>query len=143
MKLLLTLLLPCLFLCQCDSVKVTGAAPNPPISHLAIVNNDDIHMSDFQPELIRQVQAMGIKTEVVTAPPAGNVHYLTFAANWAWDIVMHLQYFRAELHQGPTVIGTVKYEASGLDMNKYGNTAQKTRPMLRQLLLGEKPVKNQ
>lgn len=141
MKHLLLLALYSLFLCQCNSVTVKGSAPNPPVKHLAIVNNDDIHMSGTQPEMVKQIQAMGISVEVVDKAPAGDVYYLTYSANWYWDLAMYLRYFQADLHRGTTVVGSVEYNTSGADMNKFGRTENKIRPLLRQLILGEKPVR--
>lgn len=138
MKHLLTAVVLPFLLCHCNSVKVTGPIPNPPLTRLAIVNNDDVHMSGFQPELVKQVAAMGITPQVVDAPPQGDVPYLTYQANWSWDFAMYLSYFKAELHQGPTLLRTAEYRTSGLDMNKFGPTANKLRPLLRQLLRGEK-----
>lgn len=138
MKYLLTLSLLSFLLTQCNSVKVTGNVPNPPLTHLAIVNNDDVHMSGFQPELVKQVAAMGITPQVVDAPPAGDVPYLTYKANWSWDLAMYLSYFKADLHQGSSVVRSVQYKTSGADMNKFGRTAEKLRPILRDLLRGEK-----
>lgn len=62
--------------------------PNPPIKHLAVVNNEDVHMDDFQSQMVDQIRAMGIQTSVVSAPP-GNADYLTYTANWRWDIGMY------------------------------------------------------
>ena len=47
MNKLLILGLSCLFLCQCKTVKISGPVPNPPIKHLAMVNNEDVHMERF------------------------------------------------------------------------------------------------
>lgn len=138
MKYLLTLSLLSFLLTQCNSVKVTGNVPNPPLTNLIIVNNDDVHMSGFQPELVKQVAAMGITPQVVDAPPAGDVPYLTYKANWSWDFAMYLSYFKADLHQGSSVLRSAQYRTSGLDLNKFGPTAEKLRPVLRDLLRGEK-----
>lgn len=140
MKQTLVLLLSVVFLCQCNSVRVTGSAPSTPISKLVIVKNDKLHMDGLQPEVVKQVQAMGITTELVDTPPSGNAYYLTFTANWSWDLAMYLRYFKADLHQGPVVLGTVEYNTSGADMNKFGHTENKIRPLLKQLIRGEKPV---
>lgn len=145
MKQLIPLLLASLLLCQCISPVVSGGiAPGASISKLYIVKNDKLHMEGMQPEVVKQVKELGITPELVDAPPPGNVHYLTYTANWNWDMAMFLSYFKADLHQGPTIIGTAEYntrKASGLDLNKFGHTDDKIRPLLRQLLTGEKPAK--
>lgn len=143
MKQLFALAFASLFLCQCNSVRVAGGAPNPPITRLAIVKNNDIHMSGMQPEIVKQVQAMGITTELVDAAPSGDVYYMTYVANWYWDVAMYLRYFKAELHRGPATVGSVEYNTKGADLNKFGRTANKIRPLLRQLLRGEKPAKKE
>ena len=144
MKQIIPLLLCSLFLVQCNTTTVSGGLPaGTKISKLAIVNNNDIHMAGLQPEMVRQIREMGIATEVVDAPPSGNDYYLTYTANWSWDLAMYLRYFKANLHQGPVQIGSVEYNTSGADMNKFGHTDAKIRPLLRQLLLGEAPAKRQ
>jgi hypothetical protein len=139
MRNLLVLLATSLLLCQCNSTQYTGSAPNPPLTKLAIVKNTKLHMSGMQPEVVKQVQEMGIATILVDAPPVTNEPYLTFTANWAWDLAMYLRYFKAELHQGGQVTGSVEYKTSGSDMSKFGHTDAKIRPMLRKLILGENP----
>ena len=141
MKHFFLLTLSCLSLCQCSSVKVSGTAPNPPVSRLAIVRNDKTFMSEMEPEIVKQVKAMGIVTELVDAPPSDNSYYMTYTANWSWDLAMYLRYFQANLHQGPILVNSVDYKTSGLDLNKFGQTDNKIRPLLRQLILGEKTTR--
>lgn len=133
----LLLALTSLFLCQCNLTRVTGHVPNPPVTRLAIVNNDDIHMDEFQPEIVKQARAMGIDARVVDAPPPGDEYHMTYVANWSWDLAMYLRYFKANLYRGPVKVRSVEYNTSGLDMNKFGRTANKLRPHLQQLLIGE------
>ncbi len=127
--------LSCLFLCQCKTVSVTGPVPNPPIKHLALVNNEDVHMDDFQSQLVDQIRAMGIHTTVVTAPP-GNADYLTYTANWRWDIGMYLWRFTATLHRPQGQVRSVMYGNTGLDLRKFGEAQDKIREPMRQMLLG-------
>lgn len=124
-------------LCQCNSVRHTGSAPNPPITKLAVLKNDKIHMSGFQPELVKQVREMGIAAEVVDAAPQDDTPYLTYTANWSWDLAMYLRYFKADLFRGAARIGSVEYKASDFDMGKFGATENKIRAPLRRLLRGE------
>lgn len=141
MKPLLLLAFSCATLCQCNSVRVTGGAPNPPVTKLAIVKNDKTFMEEMEPEIVKQVREMGIETTLVDAPPPGDGYVMTYTANWAWDLAMYLRYFKADLHRGPTRVSSVEYRTSGYDMNKFGRTENKVRPLLRQLLLGETPTK--
>ncbi|MDH4453547.1 MAG: hypothetical protein QE570_10260 [Verrucomicrobiota bacterium] len=141
MKYILLLTLFCLSLSQCNSVKVSVITPNPPVKRLAIVRNDKTFMSEMEPEIVKQVKAMGIVTELVDAPPLDNSYYMTYTANWSWDLAMYLRYFQASLHQGPILVNSVDYKTSGLDLNKFGHTDNKIRPLLHQLILGEKLVR--
>lgn len=52
-------------------------------------------------------------------------------------MVMYLWYFKADLHRGQSIIGSVEYQASGVDMNKFGNVDDKVGPMLKKLIVGE------
>lgn len=128
--------LSCLLLCQCKSVRISGPVPNPPVTHLAVVNNDDVHMDDFQPAMVDQIRGMGINTTVVTTPPA-NSDYLTYSANWAWDFGMYLRYFKATLHRGRVPLRSVVYENGGLDFSKFGEAPDKIHAPMREFLLGE------
>jgi len=127
--------LSCLLLCQCSSVRFSGPAPNPPITQLSVVNNDDVHMGDFQEQLVDQIRAMGISTTVVSTPPQGNMDYLTYTANWRWDLGMYLRYFKATLHRGQTATRSVVYENVNV-FTKFGEAENKVRVPMRQLLLG-------
>jgi hypothetical protein len=145
MKFFLLALLPCLFLTQCVNTQVAGGAARGAISKLYVVRNDNLHMSGMQPEVMKQIREMGINAELVTAPPAGDVYYMTYTAHWQWDMAMYLHDFSAELHRGNATVGSIEYEVGpwdGLDLNKFGHTDDKIRPLLRQLLLGEQPVKS-
>jgi len=139
MKNILTLLSLCTILCRCNSTRYTGSAPNPPLTKLAIVKNDKLHMSGMQPEVVKQVQAMGIATTLVDAPPATDEPYMTFTANWKWDMAMYLKYFKAELFQNQQKVSGVEYKASGMDLSKFGHTDEKIRPMLRKVFFGVNP----
>ncbi|MGV3662513.1 MAG: hypothetical protein ACO1TE_20175 [Prosthecobacter sp.] len=135
MNRLLLLGLSCLLLCQCKSVTLTGSAPNPPVKHLVIMDNDDVHMDDFQSELVNQIHEMGISTTVMKTIPE-NTDYLTYSANWYWDLGMYLRYFKATLHRQRTPLRSVVYENGGLDFSKYGEAPDKIRSPMRELLLG-------
>lgn len=140
MKNLLGLLATCLLLCQCNSPRYTGRAPASLPQSIAIVKNDKLHMSGMQPEVVKQVQDMGIATRLVDAPPTTNETYMTFTANWSWDLAMYLRYFKADLYQNQQKVSGVEYKVtSGLDLGKFGPTAEKIHPMLRKMILGVNP----
>ena len=128
--------LSCLFLCQCKTVKISGPVPNPPLKNLAVVNNTDVHMDDFQSFMVDQIRDMGIKTTVVTTPPE-KADYLTYTAIWRWDFGMFLRRFNATLHRPNSPLRSVTYENGGLDFSKFGEGPDKIRSPMRQLLLGQ------
>ncbi len=135
MNKLLLLGLSCFFLCQCKTVKISGPVPNPPLRHLAVVNNEDVHMDDFQGQMVEQIRAMGIQATVVPAAP-GKADYLTYTANWRWDLGMYLWRFTATLHRPNGPVRSVMYGNTGLDLRKFGEGQDKIRSPMRQLLLG-------
>ncbi len=123
----------CLAFTQCVSSTVQTAAPSSPIRKVHVIDNPKIHMSGFQPELVRQIQQMGFATEVVKTPPAGNAHYARYSANWKWDMAMYLYKFEITLYEGVRSIGNAKYSATGLDLRKFGPAEEKIRPVLKEL----------
>lgn len=96
-------------------------------------------MEGLLPEIIAQLNEMGFPTEVYQdrAPDAAEFT-MTYIANWAWDMAMYLTYFKLSLYQDSKLIGNVEYNAKsgGLNMNKFGRTADKIRPLLEELLAG-------
>jgi hypothetical protein len=124
-------------LSQCaitQDVKPAGLSSD--VKCISVVRNSKVHMEGLQTEIASQLRGMGYTVSVVDAPPAGNGHYLTFTANWGWDMAMWLKYFHADLHRGPTVVGSATYDArtGGNGFNKFGKTADKIRPLLKQLV---------
>lgn len=139
---LLVLPLMLALLAQCVATRVTPVAGGlKPGQKVVIVGNKDDFMDEFLPALDRQVKNLGYTTEVVSQAPSGNVCYLTYEANWRWDFAMYLYYFKATLHQGGRVLGSAEYDTrhGGLDLNKFGRTENKIKPVLRQLLVGSSP----
>lgn len=133
----------CLFLTQCTHSRVSPVGNGQAIQKVYIVKNDKVHMSGLLPEMDKQIQAMGYATEIVAEEPVTNVHYLTFTANWKWDVAMYLSYFKATLHEGPRIVGTGEYDArfAGLALTKFGHTDDKIRPVLLRLFGKSVPKK--
>jgi len=129
--------LSCLFLCQCKSVTLSGALPKTPVKHLVIVNNDDVHMRDFQAAMVEQIHDMGINTTVMKTAPE-STDYLTYSSssNWSWDLSMYVRHFKATLHRHGKPLRSVVYETTGLSPGKFGEAPGKIRSPMRQLLLG-------
>lgn len=94
-------------------------------------------MEGLLDELVAQIQGMGFESEsYIGDRPANAKHYLTYTANWSWDMAMYLTYFRATLYDDGRVLGEVEYDAKmgGANMGKFGKTAEKVRPLLEELL---------
>lgn len=130
------LLLLCLFLTQCISTQITPVTGGlNSRQKVYIVRNEADFMEEFLPTLERQVKELGYSTEVVGQAPTGNVCYLTYQANWRWDMAMYLSYFRATLHEGTKIIATGEYDArfAGLALTKFGHTETKMRPVVQGL----------
>jgi hypothetical protein len=107
------------------------------ITTIYVENNPKVLMDGLLPEILAQVRAQGFQAVAYDGPrPAGAVDYLTFTANWRWHWAMYLTFFRATLYRDGRILGTVEYNArrAGLNPDKYGHTADKIRPLLRQLL---------
>lgn len=135
MKHILLLVLS-LFLCQCISTRVAPVAAGHSIQKVQVVKNDKVHMSGMLPEIIKQLGEMGIQAEAVDAPPASpEQYYMTFTANWHWDMALYLSYFQVTLHQGSSKVGSAEYDAknAGLHLGKFGDTHTKMRPVLLRL----------
>lgn len=137
----------CLFLLLLTGCAIkTNINPAPAgteISTIYIQNNPDVFMDGMLPEIVRQLERMGYATKVYEGErPAGVIHHMEFTANWAWDIAMYLTYFRVELFQDGVPRGRAEYDArlGGFRIDKFGPTAEKMRPVLRELLKNAKPV---
>jgi len=71
-----------------------------------------------------------------TKRPEGSRYWMTYTANWAWDMAMYLTYFDVRLMDEGKVLGHAEYDArrGGANMGKFGKTAEKIRPLLIDLL---------
>ncbi len=110
------------------------------IGTLYVENNPKVLMNGLLPEILAQIRAQGFAAIAYEGErPKGAVDYLTFTANWRWHWAMYLSYFHATLYHDGRILGTADYDARrvGPNPDKYGHTAEKIRPLLRELL---KPV---
>jgi hypothetical protein len=107
------------------------------IKKIYVLKNDKVHMEGLLDEIVKQIEEMGFESESYSGDrPVDAEHYLTFTANWGWDMAMYLVYFRATLYEEGRVLGEVEYDAKmcGMDFSKFGKTANKIRPLLEELL---------
>jgi len=109
-----------------------------PISRIYVEANERVHMEGLLPEIVTQLEDMGYAVETYPEGerPSNAVHYMTFTANWRWDMAMYLYYFRAMLFEKGVLLGEAEYDASmgGMSFDKFGRTADKVRPLLEGLL---------
>lgn len=113
------------------------------VQSVCIKKNPKVAMKEgFLPELESQLQSYGIKTSVFEGDiPNGCLHTVEYTANWAWDLAVYLTYLRVEIRESGNVIASAEYDArwGGGNMNKFGHTADKMRPLIAEML-GKKPV---
>lgn len=94
-------------------------------------------MAGLHPELVQQLTTLGFQVETFdTVRPGEATYWMTYTANWAWDMAMYLTYFDAMLMEEGRIIGRAQYDArgGGGNMGKFGKTAEKIRPLLIELL---------
>lgn len=106
------------------------------VSQVCVLDNKDILMDGFQPEVQRQIEAKNFPTKVYTGErPAECSHYLEYTANWQWDMAMYLTYAEFRVYDAKGLTGTAFYDArwGGGRLDKFGRTADKIRPLIDQL----------
>jgi hypothetical protein len=106
------------------------------VSQVCVLDNKDIFMDGFQPEVLRQIEAKHIPTKLYTgARPAECSHYVEYTANWQWDMAMYLTYAQFRVYDGRGLAGSALYDArrGGGRLDKFGQTADKIRPLIDQL----------
>ena len=134
----LSLILAVLSLCGCAiSKNVVPVDSGTTIKKIYVLKNDKVHMEGLLDEIVKQIEEMGFESQAYSGDrPIDAKHYLTFTANWTWDMAMYLVYFRATLYEEGKVLGEVEYDAKmgGMNFSKFGKTADKIRPLLEELL---------
>lgn len=117
---------------------------NTRIQKIYVEENPKVLMDGLLPEIVSQIQELGFQSESYLGDrPAAAKNYITFTANWQWDMAMYLTYFKATLYEDARVLGEVEYNAKmgGANMSKFGKTADKIRPLLSELLENvERPI---
>jgi hypothetical protein len=75
------------------------------IDQLCIIDNPKVFMKGFQPELKRQIETYGIKTQLWTDyNPEGCRYWLDYTANWRFDFAPNLVYAELNLYDRNTKI---------------------------------------
>lgn len=106
------------------------------VSEVCVLENKDVLMDGFQPEVQQQIESRNIPTRTyIGARPAECSHYLEYTANWAWDMAMYLTYAEFRVYDGQGIAGSAIYNArhGGGRLDKFGGTAGKIRPLIDQL----------
>jgi len=119
------------------SRNVVPVNPGTKIEKIYVMENDKVHMEGLIDEIIKEIKEMGFESESYSGQrPVDAKHYLTFTANWSWDMAMYLTYFRATLYEEGKVLGEVEYDSrmGGASLKKFGKTANKVRPLMEELL---------
>ena len=133
----------CLLLCSGCAItrNVQPVASGTQIDRIYVNKNPRVLMDGFHPEILSQIQSLGFEAVGYEGDkPKEARFYVTYTANWAWDMAMYLVYFRATLYDEGRVLGEVDYDAKmgGANMGKFGTTANKIRPLLTELLQNAK-----
>jgi hypothetical protein len=137
------LILLMLFLQGCTiAQRVVRIDSNKEIDKLYVLKNDKVLMAGFHPELISQLNELGFATETYSgSAPESATYYINYTANWTWSMATYLRYFKASVYENGSeagfskLVGEVEYDAtngSG-NMDKFGTTASKIRPLLQEL----------
>ncbi|MGJ8654537.1 MAG: Sbal_3080 family lipoprotein [Opitutaceae bacterium] len=111
------------------------------INKIYVKDNPKVLMEGLLPELLTQINTLGFESESYSEnKPANARYYMTYTANWQWDMAMYLTYFRGTLYDNGRVLGEAEYDAKmgGANMNKFGPTAEKVRPLLSEMLANVK-----
>lgn len=119
--------------CAIDT-SVSPVASHP--DRVCLVQNDDVLMNGFHAELARQIEAHGIQVDSVDGTIPQNCHYVVkYTAKWKWDVAMYLQYAQIDVYHDKDLAGRAIYDArsGGLNMNKFGPTAEKIKPLVVEL----------
>jgi hypothetical protein len=112
------------------------------ISKIYLQKNDKVLMEEFHPELLKQLNELGFETESYSTDlPKETTYYMTYTANWMWDMAMYLYYFKATVYEQSReagfskLLGEAEYDArmGGGNMNKFGHTSDKIKPLLQEL----------
>jgi hypothetical protein len=106
------------------------------VSQVCVLDNKDIFMDGFQPEVQRQIEAKLVPTKIYKGPrPAECSHFVEYTANWGWDMAMYLTYAEFRVYDARGLTGSAFYDArrGGGRLDKFGPTAEKIRPLIDQL----------
>jgi hypothetical protein len=94
---------------------------NAQITELCIIDNPKVFMKGFRPELKRQIEAYGIKTQLWSGyNPEGCRYWLDYTANWRFDIVPNLVYAELNLYDQQNKIAYAIFDDLQIAWKHYG-----------------------
>lgn len=138
MKRILLLVLLVVLLSGCSiSRNIVQVRSDMLIDKVYVLKNNNVLMEGMNDELVTQFRQLGFESELYQGDrPSDATYYFTYTANWAWDMAMYLVYFRGTIYQEGKILGEVEYDAKmgGANMNKFGKTGEKIRPLLNELM---------
>lgn len=118
----------------CAIIKNITPIPSTEISLICIKHNPVVQMEEFRAEIIRQIEAKGIHTQIyVNDLPAECRYTLEYMARWGFHWAVYLESADLKVKDGGNLIGRVTYEANYGNPAKYGTTAEKIRPLIDQM----------
>jgi hypothetical protein len=132
----------CIALTACSITQTVEPIRSAQVSRVCVLNNTDVLMDDFQPEMQKQIELKGIPTQVYTGNrPSECSHHLEYSANWQWDMAVYLVYADLRIYDAQGLAGHAMYNArsGGGRLDKFGRTAEKLRPLIDELF-GSVPV---
>jgi hypothetical protein len=131
-----TMVAVCAGMSGCSINRTVVPIEPPQVSLVCILDNKDVLMDGFQPEIQRQIEAKQIPTKVYSGErPAECSHYIEYKANWKWDMAVYLTYASFLVYDAKGVAGSAFYDArrGAGHLGKFGRTADKIRPLIDEL----------
>jgi hypothetical protein len=118
----------------CAIIKNVTPIPATDIPLICIKHNPVVQMEEFRAEIIKQIEAKGIRTQIyVNELPAECRYTLEYMARWSFHWAVYLASADLKVKDNGTLIGRVTYESNYGNPAKYGTTAEKIRPLLDQM----------
>jgi len=102
-------------------VRSTPPSPSIHITELCIIENPKVLMDGFLPELKSQITGYGIKTQLWSGyNPDGCRYWLSYTANWRFDLVPNMVYAELKLFDHTTLIGYAEFNDKEFAWAHYG-----------------------
>ena len=127
-----------IILSGCTSIEVRPLDPELKISHVCIVENPKVMVTDFIPVIEDGFARHGITTEIISDPKNKKCEYeLTYTALRSWDFTPYLSHAEIRIERSGQQIAYGEYHLNGkggLDMTKWKGTKAKMDPVIDKML---------